>query len=111
MNQVYLDSARLMTRVAPLVFVDDTFALKGGTAINLFVRDMPRLSVDLDLVFPTTLCREIRRSGGSTRRSASPLHVSRSKASRHMPWPRLMRARPSCSCDAIASKSKSRSIS
>jgi hypothetical protein len=52
MNQVYLDSARLMTRVAPLVFVDDTFALKGGTAINLFVRDMPRLSVDLDLVFP-----------------------------------------------------------
>jgi predicted nucleotidyltransferase component of viral defense system len=29
-----------------------TFALKGGTAMNLFVRDMPRLSVDLDLVFP-----------------------------------------------------------
>src|ERR1700686_3533357 len=52
MNQVYLDSARLMTRVAPLVLVDDTFALKGGTAINLFVRDMPRLTVDLDLVFP-----------------------------------------------------------
>jgi predicted nucleotidyltransferase component of viral defense system len=51
-NQVYLDSARLLTRVAPLVLVDDTFALKGGTAINLFVRDMPRLSVDLDLVFP-----------------------------------------------------------
>jgi hypothetical protein len=35
MNQVYLDSARLLTRVAPLVLVDDTFALKGGTAINL----------------------------------------------------------------------------
>ncbi|WP_276946599.1 nucleotidyl transferase AbiEii/AbiGii toxin family protein [Haematobacter massiliensis] len=52
MNQIYLDTARLLTRVAPLVFVDDTFALKGGTAINLFVRDMPRLSVDLDLVFP-----------------------------------------------------------
>ena len=52
MNQVYLDSARLLTRVARLVLVDDTFALKGGTAINLFVRDMPRLSVDLDLVFP-----------------------------------------------------------
>jgi len=52
MNQTYLDTARLLTRVAPLVFVGDTFALKGGTAINLFVRDMPRLSVDLDLVFP-----------------------------------------------------------
>jgi predicted nucleotidyltransferase component of viral defense system len=52
MNPVYLDTARLLTQVAPLVFVDDTFALKGGTAINLFVRDMPRLSVDIDLVFP-----------------------------------------------------------
>ena len=52
MNQTYLDTARLLTQVAPLVFMDDTFALKGGTAINLFVRDMPRLSVDLDLVFP-----------------------------------------------------------
>ncbi len=52
MNQIYLDTARLLTQVAPLVFTDNTFALKGGTAINLFVRDMPRLSVDLDLVFP-----------------------------------------------------------
>jgi hypothetical protein len=52
MNQTYLDTARLLTQVAPLIFVDDTFALKGGTAINLFIRDMPRLSVDLDLVFP-----------------------------------------------------------
>ena len=51
MNQLYLDTARLLTQVAPLVFADATFALKGGTAINLFVRDMPRLSVDLDLVF------------------------------------------------------------
>ncbi len=51
MNQVYLDTARLMIQVAPLVFADNVFALKGGTAINLFVRDMPRLSVDLDLVF------------------------------------------------------------
>ena len=52
MNQTYLDTARLLTQVAPLIFVDDTFALKGGTAINLFIRHMPRLSVDLDLVFP-----------------------------------------------------------
>ena len=51
MNRIYLDTARLLTRVAPLVFVDDRLALKGGTAINLFIRDMPRLSVDLDLVF------------------------------------------------------------
>lgn len=55
MNQTYLDTARLLTQVAPFVFTGDTFALKGGTAINLFVRDMPRLSVDLDLVFPDYL--------------------------------------------------------
>ena len=59
MNPIWLDTARLLTQVAPLVFVDDTFALKGGTAINLFVRDMPRLSVDLDLVFQDhTLLRD-----------------------------------------------------
>ncbi|HUG20930.1 nucleotidyl transferase AbiEii/AbiGii toxin family protein [Piscinibacter sp.] len=52
MNPTYVDTARLLTQVAPLVFADGVFALKGGTAINLFIRDMPRLSVDLDLVFP-----------------------------------------------------------
>ena len=56
MNQVYLDTARLLTQVAPLVFADNIFALKGGTAINLFVRDMPQLSVDLDLVFADHNC-------------------------------------------------------
>jgi len=75
-NQVYLDSARLLTRVAPLVLVDDTFALKGGTAINLFVRDMPRLSVDLDLVFSDhTLPREeaLKRINEAIRQSAARL--------------------------------------
>ena len=52
MNQVLVnDDARLLTQVAPFVFVDDTIALKGDTAINLFVRDMSRLSVDLDPIF------------------------------------------------------------
>ena len=59
MNQVYLDSARLLTRMAPLVLVDDTFALKGGTAINLFVRDMPRLSVALRLKTTSSLTARI----------------------------------------------------
>jgi predicted nucleotidyltransferase component of viral defense system len=75
-NPIYLDSARLLTRVAPLVLVDDTFALKGGTAINLFVRDMPRLSVDLDLVFPDhTLSREeaLRRINEAIRQSVARL--------------------------------------
>lgn len=51
MNPTYLATARLMAEIAPAVFESGAFALKGGTAINLFLRDMPRLSVDLDLVF------------------------------------------------------------
>ncbi len=51
MNQAYLDAVRLLLAVAPVIFRRPTFALKGGTAINLFVQDMPRLSVDLDLVY------------------------------------------------------------
>ncbi|MFV3078003.1 nucleotidyl transferase AbiEii/AbiGii toxin family protein, partial [Niveispirillum fermenti] len=35
----------------PFVAAEEDFALKGGTAINLFVRDMPRLSVDIDLTY------------------------------------------------------------
>lgn len=77
MNPVYLDTARLLTQVAPLVFVDDTFALKGGTAINLFLRDMPRLSVDLDLIFPDhTLPRDqaLARINDAIRKSAERLN-------------------------------------
>lgn len=64
MNPAYLEIARLLTQVAPFIFEDDTFALKAGTAINLFVRDMPRLSVDLDLAFlDYALPREVNRPG------------------------------------------------
>lgn len=49
-NPRYIAQVRTLVRVAPLVF-DDSLALKGGTAINLFIKDMPRLSVDLDLTF------------------------------------------------------------
>jgi hypothetical protein len=76
MNQIYLDTARLLTQVAPLVFVDDTFALKGGTAINLFIRDMPRLSVDLDLVFADHRLprdRALARIGEALQQSAERL--------------------------------------
>lgn len=51
MNATYIDTARLLTEVAPIIFEGSAFALKGGTAINLFLREMPRLSIDLDLVF------------------------------------------------------------
>lgn len=51
MNRAYIDAVRLLLEVAPEVFNNQLFALKGGTAINLFLHDMPRLSVDLDLVY------------------------------------------------------------
>ena len=51
MNPYYMETVRLLIDVIPYVFKNNEFALKGGTAINLFYRNMPRLSVDLDLVY------------------------------------------------------------
>lgn len=45
----YYRQVRLLTRVLPLVAEEKIFALKGGPAINLFIRDLPRLSVDLPM--------------------------------------------------------------
>ncbi|WP_256890034.1 nucleotidyl transferase AbiEii/AbiGii toxin family protein [Acidomonas methanolica] len=47
----YQQQVALLMRVVPFVAEERVFALKGGTAINLFVRDMPRLSVDIDLTY------------------------------------------------------------
>ena len=47
----YFSQVALVVRVLPLVAAEPCFALKGGTAINLFVCDFPRLSVDIDLTY------------------------------------------------------------
>ena len=47
----YYKQVQHLINVLPLVANEKCFALKGGTAINLFVRDFPRLSVDIDLVY------------------------------------------------------------
>lgn len=47
----YAAQVRLLVQVLPFVAAERCFALKGGTAINLFVRDLPRLSVDIDLAY------------------------------------------------------------
>lgn len=47
----YFRQVELLVRILPVVGSQECFALKGGTAINLFYRDMPRLSVDIDLVY------------------------------------------------------------
>lgn len=51
MDKAYADTVRLLLSAAPDVFDNGIFAMKGGTAINLFVQDMPRLSVDIDVVY------------------------------------------------------------
>ncbi|WP_319757046.1 nucleotidyl transferase AbiEii/AbiGii toxin family protein [uncultured Sphaerochaeta sp.] len=50
-KEVYLDQVKLLIKVLPIISKEPWFALKGGTAINLFVRDLPRLSVDIDLTY------------------------------------------------------------
>lgn len=47
----YQAQVRLLMRLIPIVAREACFALKGGTAINLFVRNLPRLSVDIDLMY------------------------------------------------------------
>jgi predicted nucleotidyltransferase component of viral defense system len=55
---IYRNQVSLLMRILPLVAQEKCFALKGGTAINLFIRDMPRLSVDIDLTYVPIQSRE-----------------------------------------------------
>nr|WKN35962.1 nucleotidyl transferase AbiEii/AbiGii toxin family protein [Tunicatimonas sp. TK19036] len=50
-TEVYRTQVALLLNVLPEVAKEEIFALHGGTAINLFVRNMPRLSVDIDLTY------------------------------------------------------------
>jgi len=50
-ESAYHRQARLLLSILPLVGRYSSFAIKGGTAINFFIRDMPRLSVDIDLTY------------------------------------------------------------
>ena len=51
MNSRYLEQVKRMLQILPHVMGEKVFALKDGTAINFFIRDVPRLSVDIDLVY------------------------------------------------------------
>ncbi|WP_440997855.1 nucleotidyl transferase AbiEii/AbiGii toxin family protein [Arhodomonas sp. SL1] len=50
-SETYRRQVELLIRTLPLVAEEECFALKGGTAINLFIRNLPRLSVDIDLTY------------------------------------------------------------
>jgi len=50
-DTVFFRQAELLLRILPLIHKEEVFALKGGTAINFFVRELPRLSIDIDLTY------------------------------------------------------------
>ncbi len=50
-SEIYRAQADLLLQVIPFIAREKNLALKGGTAINLFIREMPRLSVDVDLTY------------------------------------------------------------
>ncbi len=50
-NSKFIDQVSLLIDLLPAISSDRRFAIKGGTAINLFVLDFPRLSVDIDLCY------------------------------------------------------------
>jgi Nucleotidyl transferase AbiEii toxin, Type IV TA system len=76
-------------RVLPLIAEEDCFALKGGTAINFFVRNMPRLSVDIDLTYlpiaprPESLAgiaAALKRIAGRIKEKIPGAHIAESQA-------------------------------
>lgn len=50
-NDTYQNQVSLLIDTLPVLNDFNCFALKGGTAINLFFQNMPRLSVDIDLTY------------------------------------------------------------
>ena len=50
-TQVYAQKVELLLRLMPIVMEEGVFAVHGGTAINLFLKDLPRYSVDIDLTY------------------------------------------------------------
>ena len=50
-SSVYAQKVELLLRLIPIVMEEQVFAIHGGTAINLFLKDLPRYSVDIDLTY------------------------------------------------------------
>lgn len=63
MSRNFSDQTQLVVEALRHVAEESVFSLKGGTAINLFYWDMPRLSVDIDLVYLPAEPREVALRG------------------------------------------------
>ena len=51
MNRMYRQQVELLLRIVPTLEDVESFAIHGGTAINLYILDLPRYSVDVDLTY------------------------------------------------------------
>lgn len=58
MNREYAEKVEVLLRLLPIVMEEKVFAVHGGSAINLFVRNLPRYSVDIDLTYIPLESRE-----------------------------------------------------
>ena len=50
-RSIYAQKVELLLRLVPIIMDEGVFAIHGGSAINLFLKDLPRYSVDIDLTY------------------------------------------------------------
>jgi predicted nucleotidyltransferase component of viral defense system len=86
--EAYRRQVALLLKTIPFIAKETCFALKGGTAINLFVRELPRLSVDIDLTYlPVSpraksvgaIDKAMMRIAGRIRKGIDGAHVHESR--------------------------------
>jgi predicted nucleotidyltransferase component of viral defense system len=58
-SEQYIKQVKLLLQCLPAIREQNDFAIKGGTAINLFIHDLPRFSVDIDLTYRHLEDREV----------------------------------------------------
>jgi predicted nucleotidyltransferase component of viral defense system len=77
MNNLYKEQVRLLLRILPVIYREEDFAVHGGTAINLFVKNLPRYSVDVDLTYIPIGPREVSMAGIDKKLAAISLQLQR----------------------------------
>jgi hypothetical protein len=88
-DEAYRRQVALLIKTVPLVALETVFALKGGTAINLFLHDMPRLSVDIDLTYIRVANRE-----SSLKEIDAALHRIKKEVERGIPGAQVSTSAP-----------------
>ena len=75
-KSIFYKQADLLISVLPYMVQDTAFALHGGTAINFFIRNMPRISVDIDLTYLPIKSRDETRKAISEQLEGIKEHIS-----------------------------------